>query len=95
MLLAPPLFVLLQENLGLLLRLPQELQLHQFSLSFILEGPERLQLLLLGLLPPLALLALLMPLQLQVLVEGCLPIHVQPDSCLNGYGWMTDEVVCN
>jgi len=84
MLLAPPLLVLLQERLGLLLRLPEELQLGHLALPLLLQRPQPLQLLLLVQPPPLALLPLLPALQLQVLVEGALALQVQTDGRLNG-----------
>lgn len=85
-LLAPPLLVLLQEDLSLLLGLLQELQLDQLALPLLLQGLQPLQLLLLGLPPLLTLFSLLPPLQLQIFVEGVLPFHVKPDGRLDGCG---------
>lgn len=87
MLLPPPQLVLLQEDLRLLLRLLQELQLGQLALSLVLEGPQSLEFLLLGLSPLFTLLALLATLQLQVFVKGGFAFDMQPDGRLNGcYG---------
>lgn len=92
MLAAPALLLLLQQPLGLPLRLLQQLQLLQFPLLLLLQLLQSQQLLLLGCPAPLALLPLLPSLLLQVLMQRRLPLRLQPDRGLDGYGAERDGV---
>lgn len=85
------LLLLLQQPLGLPLSFLQQLQLLQLPLLLFLQLLQAQQLLLLGCPAPLALLALLPPLLLQVLVQRRLPLRLQPDRSLDGYGQSRTE----
>lgn len=91
MLATAALLLLLQQPLGLPLSLLQQLQLLQLPLLLLLQLLQPQQLLLLGCPAPLALLPLLPSLLLQVLVQRRLPLRLQPDGGLDGYGQSRTE----